>query len=87
MRFRTMPPVRDRVVTTDGRQLIGPGENIVGQHVGVIETFRWLRVIGDTIFAFGAIALALFVIGLRTGGSTRRERFGVAEPEPLQRPL
>ncbi|MGE3403326.1 MAG: nitric-oxide reductase large subunit, partial [Vicinamibacterales bacterium] len=30
---------------------------------GVIETFRWLRVVGDTIFAVGAIALALFVIG------------------------
>ena len=41
----------------------------------VIETFRWLRVIGDTIFALGAMALAAFVIGLRTGGSTRSERF------------
>jgi nitric oxide reductase subunit B len=38
---------------------------------GIIDIFRWLRVIGDTIFAFGAVALALFVIGLRTGGSTR----------------
>jgi len=36
---------------------------------GAIETFRWLRVFGDTIFAAGAVALALFVIGLRTGGS------------------
>ena len=39
---------------------------------GTIETFRWLRVIGDTVFAAGAVALAAFVIGLRTGGSTRR---------------
>jgi nitric oxide reductase subunit B len=42
---------------------------------GTIETFRWLRVIGDTIFAAGALALAAFVIGLRTGGSTRHEAF------------
>ncbi len=49
---------------------------------GVIQTFRWLRVIGDTIFAFGALAIAAFVIGLRTGGSTRRERFHVEIPEP-----
>jgi nitric oxide reductase subunit B len=44
---------------------------------GTIETFRWLRVVGDTIFAFGAVALAIFVIGLRIGGMTRHERFQV----------
>jgi nitric oxide reductase subunit B len=42
---------------------------------GTIEVFRWLRVIGDTIFALGSAALAAFVIRLRTGGSTRHERF------------
>ena len=47
---------------------------------GTIEVSRWLRVIGDTIFAAGALALAAFVIGLRTGGTTRRERFHVKEP-------
>jgi nitric oxide reductase subunit B len=47
---------------------------------GTIATFRWLRVVGDTIFAVGAVALALFVIGLRTGGTTRHERFQLAEP-------
>jgi nitric oxide reductase subunit B len=46
----------------------------------VMDTFRWLRIIGDTIFALGAVALALFVLGLRTGGSTRRERFQVRAP-------
>jgi nitric oxide reductase subunit B len=46
---------------------------------GVIQTFRWLRVVGDTIFAFGAVALAAFVLGLRTGGTTRRERFRVGQ--------
>ena len=29
--------------------------------------FRWLRVVGDTIFAAGAVALAIFIIGLRRG--------------------
>jgi nitric oxide reductase subunit B len=47
---------------------------------GVIETFRWLRVIGDTVFAAGAVALAIFVIRLRTGGSTRHEPFRIPEP-------
>lgn len=51
---------------------------------GTIETFRWLRVIGDTIFAAGAVALAIFVIGLKTGGTARREglRFGTPAPIP-----
>ena len=30
---------------------------------------RWLRVIGDTIFAVGAMALGWFVLGLKTGWS------------------
>jgi nitric oxide reductase subunit B len=47
---------------------------------GVIETLRWLRVFGDAIFAAGAVALAIFVIGLRTGGSTGRQRLHVGEP-------
>jgi nitric oxide reductase subunit B len=33
---------------------------------GTLNVFRWLRVIGDTIFAAGAISLASFVLGLRT---------------------
>ena len=48
----------------------------------IMNTFRWLRVVGDTIFAAGAVALALFVIGLRTGGTTRRERFRIPVPAP-----
>ena len=47
---------------------------------GVIETFRWMRVFGDTIFAAGAVALAIFVIGLRTGGSTGRQLLHAGEP-------
>jgi len=34
-----------------------------------MDTLRWLRVIGDTIFAAGSLALAWFVIGLKTGWS------------------
>jgi nitric oxide reductase subunit B len=51
---------------------------------GVIETFRWLRVIGDTVFAAGSLALAAFVIGLRTGGSTRRDTFRVPDAMPAR---
>ena len=34
-----------------------------------ILTFKWLRVIGDTIFAVGALALAWFIFGLKYGWS------------------
>lgn len=39
---------------------------------GVMNTLRWLRVIGDTVFAIGIVALALFVLGLATGRSYKR---------------
>ena len=38
-----------------------------------LATVRWLRVIGDTIFAIGTLALAWFVIGLKTGWSVKDE--------------
>jgi len=44
---------------------------------GVMDTLRWLRVIDDTIFALGALALGWFILGLKTGWSLR---------EPPQRP-
>lgn len=37
----------------------------------VMQWLRWLRVPGDTIFFFGAVALVLFVAGLKTGHSFR----------------
>jgi nitric oxide reductase subunit B len=37
----------------------------------IVDTFRWLRVIGDTVFTAGVVALVLFVYGLITGHSTR----------------
>jgi nitric oxide reductase subunit B len=37
-----------------------------------LETIRWLRVVGDTIFAIGALYLGWFVFGLKGGWSLRR---------------
>lgn len=35
----------------------------------LINTFKWLRVIGDTLFALGTVALVWFVFGLKFGWS------------------
>jgi nitric oxide reductase subunit B len=40
----------------------------------MMSTFRWLRVIGDTIFALGTLALGWFVIGLKTGWSVDKTK-------------
>ncbi len=37
-----------------------------------IVTFKWLRMIGDTIFALGTVALAWFVFGLAGGWSIKK---------------
>jgi nitric oxide reductase subunit B len=34
-----------------------------------VQVFKWLRAIGDTVFAVGAVVLSLFVFGLATGHS------------------
>jgi len=39
-----------------------------------LQTLRWLRMVGDTVFAIGSVALALFVIGLKTGWSVDKKR-------------
>lgn len=39
----------------------------------ILDVFRWLRVIGDTIFAIGTIALTWFVFGLKTGWSVHKD--------------
>lgn len=36
---------------------------------GLMDKLRWMRVIGDTLFAVGAVALGWFVLGLITGHS------------------
>jgi nitric oxide reductase subunit B len=38
----------------------------------VMQNLRWFRVPGDTLFFLGAVALVIFVGGLRTGHSFRR---------------
>jgi nitric oxide reductase subunit B len=50
----------------------------------LMDTLRWLRVIGDTIFtaeavAAGAVAFGLFVVGLKTGWSVKPETEGLTE--------
>ncbi len=35
----------------------------------LMEKLRWLRVIGDTVFACGAVGIGWFVLGLKTGWS------------------
>lgn len=52
-----------------------------------LETLRWLRIVGDTIFLAGAFAFAWFVIGLFTGHSFVVEklpdgRLGAADRTP-----
>jgi nitric oxide reductase subunit B len=42
-------------------------------HMPYMEHLKWLRVIGDTVFTVGAIALGVFVLGLKTGWSLKRE--------------
>ena len=55
---------------------------------GVMNDLRWMRVIGDTVFAIGAVALGWFVLGLVTGRSyDQRGETGTPaphdhEPEP-----
>ncbi|MGC9353423.1 MAG: nitric-oxide reductase large subunit [Mariniphaga sp.] len=38
----------------------------------LIDTFKWLRMIGDTIFALGTVALVWFVFGLKFGWSIEK---------------
>jgi len=46
----------------------------------LMDTLRWLRVIGDTIFAIGVMALGWFVLGLKTGWSVERHVDSLADP-------
>jgi len=38
----------------------------------LMQVLRWMRVPGDTIFFFGAVALVIFIAGLKTGHSFRQ---------------
>ncbi|MFO0929956.1 MAG: nitric-oxide reductase large subunit [Gemmataceae bacterium] len=46
----------------------GPGE-----HEGFMQTLRWLRAPGDTLFAIGILAMGWFKLGLLTGHSFRKD--------------
>ncbi len=39
----------------------------------IMQNLRWMRVPGDTLFFLGAVALVVFVAGLKTGHSFKRE--------------
>jgi nitric oxide reductase subunit B len=43
-------------------------------HQPALQTLKWRRVIGDTIFAAGTVALAWFIFGLKGAGALRRNR-------------
>lgn len=45
-----------------------------------IQNVRWSRVVGDSLFTLGAVALAWFVFGIFTGGSFQREVVSAEEP-------
>jgi nitric oxide reductase subunit B len=53
-----------------------------------MDTLRWLRVVGDTVFAAGIMALGWFVVGLKTGWSLKSdaETFGLAPEATPQEP-
>lgn len=38
----------------------------------LMQTLRWMRIPGDTVFFLGAVGLVVFVLGLRTGHSFRK---------------
>jgi nitric oxide reductase subunit B len=40
----------------------------------LMQNLRWMRVPGDTVFFLGAVALVVFVAGLKTGHSFRRTK-------------
>ena len=48
---------------------------------GLMDRLRWMRVLGDTTFAAGAIILGWFVLGLITGHSFDK-RPSIAKGEP-----
>jgi len=50
----------------------------------LMQTLRWFRVVGDTLFAIGAIALFIFVIGLLTGRSFVKVEEKVIDAVPAE---
>ncbi|HWB09617.1 MAG TPA: nitric-oxide reductase large subunit [Pirellulales bacterium] len=51
----------------------------------LMDRLRWLRVIGDTIFAIGIVGLGWFVLGLKTGWSVSGGSTTASAPSSAQR--
>ncbi len=51
---------------------------------GLMDTLRWMRVIGDTIFAIGVLALAWFVLGLKFGWSVTENMEPIMQRDPAR---
>jgi nitric oxide reductase subunit B len=51
---------------------------------GIMDTLRWMRVIGDTIFAIGVLALAWFVLGLKFGWSVTENMEPIMQRDPAR---
>lgn len=49
-----------------------------------MDTLRWLRVIGDTLFGLGTLALGYFVVGLKTGWTVKDNVDLRMKPAPPQ---
>jgi nitric oxide reductase subunit B len=45
----------------------------------LLDRLRWLRMVGDTVFTLGVLALGWFVLGLKTGWSVTQESEPLAE--------
>ncbi len=50
----------------------------------LIARLHWLRIVGDTIFAVGILALGWFVLGLKTGWSLTGHQDAVARAYPVE---
>jgi nitric oxide reductase subunit B len=50
----------------------------------MMQNLRWMRVLGDTIFAVGAVTLFVFILGLLTGRSYVKEEEPVIDALPAQ---
>jgi nitric oxide reductase subunit B len=53
----------------------------------LMDRLRWLRIVGDTIFAVGILALGWFVLGLKTGWSITAEADTTARAFPSEAEL
>jgi nitric oxide reductase subunit B len=47
-----------------------------------LDTLRWLRVVGDTLFAIGALGLGWFVLGLKFGWSVESDKSDLPPSDP-----